>query len=180
MRNDRLDKLNHGLIQIVSKKNVLSGKNEIKNYTQGIRVGNGSACFVVFPEDLLQFWDTLELSISLDKVIIIQAANTGLTGGSTPDGDKYDRDVVIINTLKMDKLVLLNEGFQVIAFPGATLSSLEKLLLNYGREPHSLIGSSCIGASIVGGICNNSGGNLVNRGPAYTELSVFARVNSQG
>ena len=56
------------------------------------------------------------------------------------------------------------------------LESLSKI----GRSPHSVIGSSCIGASIVGGICNNSGGNLVNRGPAYTQYSLYAKLNGNG
>ena len=43
-----------------------------------------------------------------------------------------------------------------------------------------MIGSSCIGASIVGGVCNNSGGALVKRGPAYTELSLYAQINAKG
>lgn len=43
-----------------------------------------------------------------------------------------------------------------------------------------MIGSSCIGASVIGGICNNSGGSLVQRGPAYTEMSLFARIDEQG
>ena len=32
---------------------------------------------------------------------------------------------------------------------------------------------------MVGGVCNNSGGALVHRGPAYTELSLFAKVNDK-
>ena len=51
---------------------------------------------------------------------------------------------------------------------------------NFQRAPHSEIGSSCIGASIVGGICNNSGGALIKRGPAYTELALYAKVNKKG
>jgi len=48
--------------------------------------------------------------VYFDKIIIIQAANTGLTGGSTPDGNNYDRDVVIINTLKLSfRKVKLNK-----------------------------------------------------------------------
>ena len=43
-----------------------------------------------------------------------------------------------------------------------------------------MIGSSCIGASVLGGICNNSGGALVRRGPAYTELALYAQVDAQG
>jgi D-lactate dehydrogenase len=60
------------------------------------------------------------------------------------------------------------------------LHALEKCLEPLGREPHSVIGSTCIGASIVGGICNNSGGALVRRGPAYTEYALYARVTSDG
>jgi len=60
------------------------------------------------------------------------------------------------------------------------VSTLEALLAPLGREPHSVIGSSCIGASVVGGICNNSGGALVRRGPAYTEAALYARVTEGG
>jgi D-lactate dehydrogenase len=48
------------------------------------------------------------------------------------------------------------------------------------RAPHSVIGSSCLGASIVGGVANNSGGALVKRGPAFTEMALFARINEEG
>ena len=75
---------------------------------------------------------------------------------------------------------LINNAEQVIALPGSTLYNLEKKLKKFDRAPHSEIGSSCIGASIVGGICNNSGGALIKRGPAYTELSLFANVNNEG
>jgi D-lactate dehydrogenase len=103
-----------------------------------------------------------------------------LTEGSTPSGDDYDREVVVINTLAMDQLILLNSGLQVVSFPGATLHKLEKLLKPLQRAPHSVIGSSCLGASIVGGVANNSGGALVKRGPAYTEMALFARINEGG
>ena len=80
----------------------------------------------------------------------------------------------------MDALHLLHAGEQVISFPGATLFALEKLLAPLGREPHSVIGSSCIGASIIGGVCNNSGGSLVERGPVYTEMALYARIDEKG
>ena len=109
-----------------------------------------------------------------DIIVIMQAANTGLTGGSTPDGNDYDRAIVIINTMRINDIQIINEGKQIVGLSGSTLFGLENKLAPYGREPHSVIGSSCIGASIVGGICNNSGGALVKRGPAYTELSLYA------
>ena len=164
----------------LAKGRVLTKDRQIERYRTGIRVGSGTACAVVVPETLLDFWRALQTCVAYGKIIIVQAANTGLTGGSTPDGDDYDRDVVIINTLKLNKLMLLNGGEQVLACAGSTLFELEDKLRPLGRGPHSVIGSSCIGASVVGGVCNNSGGNLVNRGPAYTELSLYAQLNADG
>ena len=168
------------LNSIVGNKRVITKARDTKRFRTGIRVGEGAASAVVFPGDLIQLWKVIQACIEFNKILIIQAANTGLTGGSTPDGYEYDRDIVIINTRFLDELVLLQGGKQVLAFPGATLSKLEKILEPLNREPHSIIGSSCIGASVVGGVCNNSGGNLIKRGPAYTELSLYARVNSKG
>lgn len=85
-----------------------------------------------------------------------------------------------MSTRRLRGIQVINEGKQVICLPGATLDRLEKELAVFNREPHSVIGSSCIGASVLGGVCNNSGGALVRRGPAYTELALYARVNDQG
>src|SRR6266446_6916561 len=110
----------------------------------------------------------------------MQAANTGLTGGSTPDGDDYDREIVIVSALRIAKVHLIDEGRQVICLPGATLFQLEKVLRPLRREPHSVIGSSCIGASVFGGVCNNSGGALIHRGPAFTQMTLFAQMDEDG
>ncbi len=180
MKGDRILELKEELIPIIGDENILTDPIKTRFYRTGIRVGQGQAAMVVFPENLLHLWKTLETCILFDKIIILQAANTGLTGGSNPSGDNYDRDVIIISTIKINKLILLNKGQQVIAFPGTTLYQLEDNLQPLNRGPHSVIGSSCIGASVIGGVCNNSGGNLVNRGPAYTELSLYARLNQKG
>ncbi|GAA6162048.1 D-lactate dehydrogenase [Ruegeria sp. HU-ET01832] len=164
---------------IVGSRHVLTGARATERFRRGFRSGEGEALCVVQPGTLLEQWKVLQACVAADKIVIMQAANTGLTEGSTPSG-RYDRDVVLINTRRMDTLVPLNGGEQVISFPGATLFALEKLLDPMGREPHSVIGSSCIGASIVGGVCNNSGGSLVERGPVYTELSVYARITETG
>src|SRR6202011_4123506 len=78
------------------------------------------------------------------------------------------------------RIRLIGEGRQVICHSGSTLLQLEKALKPLGREPHSVIGSSCIGASVLGGICNNSGGALIRRGPAFTQFALFARINETG
>ena len=168
------------LRDVVGQRNVLTSPRRRKFYQTGYRIGAGEACAAILPGSLLELWRVLKICVEHDKIIIMQAANTGLNGGSTPSGDDYDRDVVIINTLKIDDIILLNEGRQVLAFAGSTLYRLEDALEGVNRTPHSIIGSSCIGASIVGGVCNNSGGSLVNRGPAYTELSLFAQRTQSG
>jgi D-lactate dehydrogenase len=168
------------LQEIVGSQNLLTDARSTERYRHGYRSGGGSALAVVLPQTLLQQWRVLQACVAANKIVIMQAANTGLTEGSTPSGNDYDRDVVIISTRKLDKLQLINNAEQVIAFPGSTLHHLEKALKPHGREPHSVIGSSCIGASVMGGICNNSGGSLIKRGPAYTELALYAQVTAEG
>ncbi len=165
---------------IVGKKYVLTVQWDKQAYSKGWRYGEGEALAVVKPGTLLEIWDVLQVCVAADLIVIMQAANTGLTWGSTPFGNDYDRPIVIINTMRINAIHVINEGQQIIGLSGSTLFGLENKLESYGREPHSVIGSSCIGASIVGGVCNNSGGALVKRGPAYTEVSLFAKIESDG
>lgn len=165
---------------IVGQAYLLTDKAKKQPYTKGFRFGAGEALAVVRPGTLVEIWRVLKLCVEADVAVIMQAANTGLTGGSTPDGKDYDRPLVIISTMRIDAIQLVDSGKQIIGLAGSTLFGLEETLAPYGREPHSVIGSSCIGASIVGGICNNSGGALVKRGPAYTELALFAQIDADG
>jgi D-lactate dehydrogenase len=165
---------------IVGPGEVLSGKEPTRRYRLGIRFGGGPCLAVVRPGSLVEQWRVVKACVAADVAIIMQAANTGLTGGSTPDGADYDRDVVIINTLRMTGVQVIDDGRQVICLPGSTLYQLEAVLKPHGREPHSVIGSSCIGASVLGGVCNNSGGALVRRGPAFTEMALYAQVAEDG
>ncbi len=168
------------LRDIVGAAHVLSGDKPTRRFRKGYRFGDGPVLAVVRPGTLVEQWRVLQAVVAAQAIVIMQAANTGLTGGSTPDGADYDRPVVILNTLRLTGIQLLNDGRQVVCLPGATLDRLEQALAPLDREPHSVIGSSCIGASVLGGVCNNSGGALVRRGPAYTELALFAQVDAQG
>ncbi|WP_369348488.1 D-lactate dehydrogenase [Stenotrophomonas sp. JAG2] len=165
---------------IVGDAHVLSGDKPTRRFRKGYRFGDGPVLAVVRPGTLLEQWYALQAIVAANAIVIMQAANTGLTGGSTPDGADYDRPVVIISTLRLTGVQLINAGRQVVCLPGATLDRLEKMLAPLDREPHSVIGSSCIGASVLGGVCNNSGGSLVRRGPAYTEMALFAQVDADG
>lgn len=168
------------LQNIVGRSYVLTDDQSTRQYRQGRRFGEGKVLAVVVPGTLLEQWQVLQAAIEADCIVIMQAANTGLTGGSTPYGDDYDRPVLVMSTRRLKGIQVIHDGKQVICLPGATLDNLEQILKGYDREPHSVIGSSCIGASVLGGVCNNSGGALVRRGPAYTELALYAQVNSAG
>ena len=173
-------RLINDLKAITGDQHILTAKWSKQQYSKGWRYGEGEALAVAKPGALLEIWQILQICVKADIIVIMQAANTGLTGGSTPDGNDYDRPIVIISTMRINEIQIINEGKQIIGFSGSTLFGLENKLAPYGREPHSVIGSSCIGASIVGGVCNNSGGALVKRGPAYTELSLYAQINLEG
>jgi D-lactate dehydrogenase (quinone) len=165
---------------IVGARHVLTRPGQTRRFRTGYRFGGGKVLAVVRPGSLVEQWRVLQACVAAGKIVIMQAANTGLTGGSTPDGDGYDRDVVLINTMRIRTVHLIGGGRQVVCLPGATLDQLEKVLKPLGREPHSVIGSSCLGASVLGGISNNSGGALVRRGPAFTQLALFAQVDADG
>ncbi|WP_267387175.1 D-lactate dehydrogenase [Sphingomonas sp. GC_Shp_3] len=164
----------------VGAQHVLTGAAETHRFRTGYRFGSGPVTAVVRPASLIELWRVAQAVVVAGAILIPQASNTGLTGGSTPDGDEYDRLVVIVSTLRISGVHLVQGGAQVVCLPGATLDVLQKTLAPLGREPHSVIGSSCIGASVLGGVCNNSGGALVRRGPAFTELALYARVDAEG
>jgi D-lactate dehydrogenase len=175
-----IDKVLNSIKKIVGNRNLIVSDWDKEPFLKGWRYGEGKALAVVKPEKLIEMWEVLELCVKNDLIIIMQAANTGLTGGSTPDGKNYDREIIIINTINLKDIHVINDGKQIIGFAGSTLYDLEKKIKKYGREPHSVIGSTSIGASITGGICNNSGGSLVHRGPAYTQLALYAKINESG
>jgi D-lactate dehydrogenase len=168
------------LKKIVGDRHVLTDPLDTRRYRKGFRFGEGPALAVVRPGNLLEQWRVLEACIDAGKIVIMQAANTGLTGGSTPDGEGYDREIVLISAMRIKKVHVIEEGRQVVCLPGATLFELEKILRPLGRNPHSVIGSSCIGASVFGGVCNNSGGSLIHRGPAFTQMALYAQVDEAG
>ena len=165
---------------IVGDSNVLTKEMDTAYYRSGFRYGFGGATAVIFPSSLVELWKVLQAAVDADCAIIMQATKTGLTGGSSPSGFDYDREVVIVNTGRLRGLRLLRDGTQALAFPGTTLFELGQELKKIDRVPHSVLGSTTIGATVIGGVANNAGGALCKRGSSYTEFALYARVNEEG
>ena len=72
------------LKDIVGGPQLLTGDRNTERYRKGFRSGEGQALAVAFPTSLLQLWRILQACVAADKIVIMQAANTGLTEGSTP------------------------------------------------------------------------------------------------
>src|SRR5689334_8272051 len=96
------DELLTALRTTVGRRHVITDPQRTRRYRTGFRFGGGGALALVRPGTLVELWRVVQACVAADCIVIMQAANTGLTGGSTPDGDDYDRDVVIINTLRLN------------------------------------------------------------------------------
>ena len=112
--------------KIVGNKYVFTAKLNKEPFSKGWRYGKGDALAVIKPGSLIEMWHILKLGVKKDLIIIMQAANTGLTGGSTPFGEDYDRPIIIINTMRITGIHIINNGNQIIGLAGSTLYNLEK------------------------------------------------------
>src|SRR5690606_13451907 len=131
---------------IVGRSHVLTGERRTRQYRRGYRYGDGRVLAVIRPGTLVEQWLVFKTAVEAGCIVIVQAANTGLNGGSTPFGE-YDRPVVVINTMRISRVDLIDDGRQVVCLSGTTLYQLERRIRPLAREPHSVIGSTSIGAS---------------------------------
>lgn len=69
---------------IVGRKHVYVGDQATRRFRKGYRYGDGEILAAVRPGTLVEQWKVLEACVAADLIVIFQAANTGLTGGSTP------------------------------------------------------------------------------------------------
>ena len=73
------------------------------------------------PGSLVEQWRMLELCVTARCIVITQAANTGLIGGSTPAAGDYDRDVVIVSTLRIKGIFMIQAARKWFASPAPRL-----------------------------------------------------------
>src|SRR5699024_2656577 len=170
-RNPRSAGAVEAFTEIMGRRHVLTSARATAPYAMGDRFGAGEVLAVLRPGSLVDMWRALQVCVDHDLIVITQAANTGLTGGSGRGDQYYDRDIVIISTLRIDQIHLLHDAREAVCLAGATLFSLEDKLAPHGREPHSVIGSTSIGASAGGGLAYISVVRRVRQVQAFTEQS---------
>jgi D-lactate dehydrogenase len=64
---------------IVGGRHVLTKPSATRRYRTGFRFGTGPALAVVRPGSLVEQWQVFEACIAANKIVIMQASNTGLT-----------------------------------------------------------------------------------------------------
>src|SRR5262249_59083857 len=71
---------------IVGRRYVLTSEGSTRRYRTGFRFGTGPALAVVRPGSLVEQWRGLKARAAAERIIVMQAAHTGLSGGSAPPG----------------------------------------------------------------------------------------------
>ena len=122
------------LEKTVGRKYLITDSWKKQKYSKGWRYGSGNAFAVVQPATLIEIWRILKICVKADTIVIMQAANTGLTGGSTPYDNDYDRPIVIVNTMRINGIHIINGGKQILGLAGSTLYDLEKKLKKYVKK----------------------------------------------
>lgn len=104
--------------RIVGDEHVLTSERATMPFSKGYRFGGGPVFAVVRPGTLVEMWRALQVSVDNNLIVIPQASNTGLTGGSGPGFQDYDRPIVIISTHRIDEVHLINDAREAISLAG--------------------------------------------------------------
>jgi len=160
------------------------GREYVKrDYTQkGSRLGQGTSIAHVSPGTLNEAVAVLKACVAADVVVVPQGANTSLTGASIARDDACDRPTVVVNLRRLNKIMPVgDDAHQVLCFSGAGIADLKELLAEkYGRDSHSVLGSSFLNPSVGAGVAFGSGGTQIRKGPSWTERALFCSVNEDG
>ena len=81
----------NAFIDIMGPRHVLTSARATAPYAKGNRFGGGNVLAVLRPGSLVDMWRALQVCVDNDLIVIPQSANTGLTGGSGPGDQDYDR-----------------------------------------------------------------------------------------
>jgi len=169
---------------IVGDNDVLDGQKETTQtlgYLKGSRIGRGKAVAIVRPTKLQQIPRILQAAVDNGCVVVVQGANTGLTGASVPrSSEKGDsRPTVLISTKHLDTILPIDDGKKVLCLAGVGLASLQSFVNNFGdgsRQSHSTLGSTFLNPTTAAGVAFGSGGTQIRKGPSTTERALYLKV----
>lgn len=137
---------------VLGSEFVLTGE-DAQLYASGARYGSGVALCVLRPASTQEVSTLVGLAVKNDITLVLQAANTGLVGGSTPDGSGMQA-VLSVDRLRGDLRVdPIDRSVRVSA--GYRLSELNNAL-----DEHGLFFPIDLGADpMIGGmVATNTGG----------------------
>jgi FAD/FMN-containing dehydrogenase len=146
-----------GLLAIVGPTGVLSGQ-AAAGYEQGARYGSGRALCVVRPRSTDEVQGVVRFCAEQRIRLVVQGANTGLTGASTPDASG---EQVVLSMERMRSTRIVDApGRTVTVDAGVTLEDLNEAL-----RPHDLWFPVDLGANpqVGGMIAANTGGTRLIR-----------------
>ena len=175
------------LKNIVGDSNVLVENNDTKAYTKGMRISpsqNNQALCVVTPRLLHDVVKCVEKIVEADCTVLVQGANTGLTGGSVPRQVLkvmriHNRPTVIISTQYLDTIFPLDNGKRVVCLAGAgfrcgsiftKLFSRSRIAFDFGKY---LFESHSVGRSGIGIGWHPS----CRKGSSYTDRAMYLTVS---
>ena len=167
--------------RIVGKANVIDGtveNTQTSQFLKGARLGHGTALCIVRPQKLKQLIEIVQATVDADCVVLVQGQNTGLTGGSVPRHQEDDRPTVVVSMKDLDTVFPIDGGERVVCLAGVGLGSLSNFTqTHFGRESHSILGSTFLNPTTAAGVSLGSGGTQCRKGPAYTERALYIKVD---
>lgn len=173
------EELIHHMQDLMGKDNVLCNSSDKRAFEKGMRLGQGEALCVVTPRTLEELVKSIPYIVNAKCTILVQGANTGLTGGSVPRSSHCgDRPTVILSTRYLDTIVPIDDGNRVLCLAGAGLASLTRFLETHfpHRESHSTLGSTFLNPTMSAGVALGSGGTQCRKGSAYTDRALYLKV----
>jgi FAD/FMN-containing dehydrogenase len=143
---------------LVGEGGVVTEAHELPRYEKGWRYGQGSALAVVRPSSTEEVGRVLAFAAAEGIRVVPQGANTGLVGGSTPDGTG---GMLVLSLERLSRTLEIDAvDRSVVAGGGVLLSQLDTALAEHG-----LMFAIDLGADpTVGGmIATNAAGTRVLR-----------------
>jgi len=167
--------------------NVIDGHVENSSataaYLKGQRLGHGSAVAIVCPTTLSQLPPIVQACLEAQCTIIVQGANTGLTGSSVPNTTTNSgRPTVVISMKHLTTIVPVDDGMKMLCHAGVGLGSLQQYVEDTvpGRMSHSVLGSTFLNPTTAAGVAFGSGGTQIRKGPSTTERALYLKVADNG